>query len=409
MDQIKNINNIVSTKVLPAEIYSSAFRASSLETFPKTVEFFELLYSYPSNIKVNWGRLDDFKRNSLLKYPVPSFVDALENRFSEVELQSDTEKNYLVSNFFTSYKTKTTTSNFYSKKTKPIQNILQTVPVYTILNGRGEIVVANSFSKAKNNETKPNIERKIYDFCGVFDTKARDNSRLGLFFMDRQAAEVYLKEIAKSDTKGLKNLGLSVNCIGLDSAYRITREHHPGIDFRFVPKLSELKKLSLTGLNVEKEQMQGYALGNFVSPFINLPYSEYYKGVPVYIAQFKDRVPNLIGHNPKNLPTSNNHGTFYHYVFFEKNQISNFYKNNKIKLVPQSKILTYNLEDLIEKWEDSIKSECFPTYDSQEHSFRKIFNFNNVEFIVNNDSLSDLNNHSNELENSSYILKTKKN
>ena len=70
--------------------------------------------------------------------------------------------------------------------------------------------------------------------------------------------------------------------------------------------------------------------------------------------------------------------------------------------------MTYNLEDLIEKWEDSIKSECFPTYDSQEHSFRKIFNFNNVEFIVNNDSLSDLNNHSNELENSSYILKTKK-
>ena len=207
--------------------------------------------------------------------------------------------------------------------------------------------------------------------------------------MDRQAAEVYLKEIAKSDIKGSKNLGLSVNCIGLDSAYRITREHHPGIDFRFVPKLSELKKVALTGLNIEKEQMQDYALGNSVSPFINLQYSEYYKGVPVYIAQFKDRVPN-------------------HYVFFEKNQISNFSKNNKIKLVPRSKILTYNLEDLIEKWEDSIKSEFFPTYNSQEQSFKKFFNFNNVEFIANNDSLSDLNNHSNELENSSFTIKTRK-
>ena len=34
-------------------------------------------------------------------------------------------------------------------------------------------------------------------------------------------------------------------------------------------------------------------LGNWISPFSNfLQYSEYYKGVPIYVAQFKDRFDN---------------------------------------------------------------------------------------------------------------------
>lgn len=56
-------------------------------------------------------------------------------------------------------------------------------------------------------------------------------------------------------------MGLSVNCIGLNSAYRITREHHPGVDFRFVPDYQEVKtllkvKLSKSSLIVDDEQQQ---------------------------------------------------------------------------------------------------------------------------------------------------------
>ena len=52
-----------------------------------------------------------------------------------------------------------------------------------------------------------------------------------------------MKEIARSDFEGTQTVGLSINCIGLDSAYKITREYHPGIDFRFVPDLKEVQNV----------------------------------------------------------------------------------------------------------------------------------------------------------------------
>ena len=63
------------------------------------------------------------------------------------------------------------------------------------------------------------------------------------FFMNRQDAENYLKEVARSDFEGTQTVGLSIHCISLDSAYKITREYHPGIDFRFVPNFNEVKEL----------------------------------------------------------------------------------------------------------------------------------------------------------------------
>ena len=33
------------------------------------------------------------------------------------------------------------------------------------------------------------------------------------------------------------------NCFGLDFAYRLTREHHPDVDFRFIPNLEEIQTL----------------------------------------------------------------------------------------------------------------------------------------------------------------------
>ena len=52
---------------------------------------------------------------------------------------------------------------------------------------------------------------------------------MGLFFFNYLDAEKYLKEVARSDFEGTQTVGLSVHSISLDSAYKITREHHPGI------------------------------------------------------------------------------------------------------------------------------------------------------------------------------------
>ena len=132
--------------------------------------------------------------------------------------------------------------------------------------------------------------------------------------MDRHEAEIYLTEIAKSDIDRTKILGLTINCISLDSAYQITREHHPGIDFRFVPKLSEVYNLITTptygtksigkgDLIFDERQQQlrfrrrpipfvpGFGqISNYITPFNKfLSSDEYYKGVPIYLVQTSNK------------------------------------------------------------------------------------------------------------------------
>ena len=58
--------------------------------------------------------------------------------------------------------------------------------------------------------------------------------------MDNLDAEKYLKEVARSDFEGTQTVGLSINCINLSTAYRITREPYLGIDFLFLPSFTEV-------------------------------------------------------------------------------------------------------------------------------------------------------------------------
>jgi hypothetical protein len=77
--------------------------------------------------------------------------------------------------------------------------------------------------------------------------------------MSYNDAKLYLKEIAKTDTEGTKTYGLSISCFGLDFAYRVIREYHPGIDFRIIPDLDEMQKLLINYIGspdmvIENEQ-----------------------------------------------------------------------------------------------------------------------------------------------------------
>jgi hypothetical protein len=64
-----------------------------------------------------------------------------------------------------------------------------------------------------------------------------------MFFLDSVDAKKYLEETARADFQGTQTVGLSIQCISLKSAYKITREYHPGIDFRFIPNFEEIKEL----------------------------------------------------------------------------------------------------------------------------------------------------------------------
>ena len=435
--QLININN----NNLPCEVYKSTFRGNSSLKKPKTIEFFEILYSCPNNIKINWKESDELKGDSLLdsnfgiiEHNFP-FIDFLEHILFRSKAQNSMVENYSFSDFVTGYKDKRIASDFYTKKTKPIQKELKNVPVYTILNGRGEIVLANSLSKLIDKEKNTLLIENLYNYCGAFGSQTIENYSLGLFFLDRDTAEIYLKEVANSDLDGTKALGLSIHCISLDSAYRITREYHPNIDFRFIPKFNELSTLFKGNITNDKlifdEDQQQLRfrrrplnlipftgkLGDWVTPFNSfLHHSEYYKGVPVYIVQLKDIPRNLIsesyfnlvgtlehswsgflqffdrmfgcGHNwvmQGSLRKLENSENVTNYVFFEVEkavQFCNEYKRRIVRyngsrtsamgfFIRKPKIFVHNLEDFIEKWEDVILNQNYSTEILKNENFNE--------------------------------------
>ena len=216
-------NNIFLT--LP----EGTFRVSTQTKKSKLIEFFDDLYTYPPKFKVKWNSLDDLNEDLFMSYN----YRALEQDFSFMSVMTDffrkngqiTSEAYSPNSFINGYLNKIVSTKFYAKQTRPIQDSLQNIPIYTILNGQGNIVLANSTDQI--NATATNTNSIMYDFCGDFDPLAEKTSNLGFFFMSRKDAELYLQEIARSDTEGTSMFGLSIHCFGLDSAYRILREYHP--------------------------------------------------------------------------------------------------------------------------------------------------------------------------------------
>jgi len=332
--------------------------------------------------------------------------------------------------------------------------VLQPVPVYVVLNGQGEIVLANSTDSSTTNASRGN--QIAYDFCGNFDSLVSNETQLGLFFMSKADAEVYLQEFAKLDPQGTKSFGLSIHCFGLDFAYRVMREYHPKIDFRFIPDLAEVQTLMTpqstgdSNLIFENSQQQLRVrrrplsflpffkkLSNKVSPFSSfIEKTDYFKGVPIYIVQttptsasrfvegyfntlnlfdtFVGRIINSLGfgigfgnnwilqgslqEQKATLPTKT-------YVFFEQTQARDFcrqftrqvtrYKSTHAtlfdKFTKQPKILVYNLEDFLESYEDRV-IETNTQVVSSENNF--LWDFKTLNFVSPKRSTIDMEQYS---------------
>ena len=268
--------------------------------------------------------------------------------------------------------------------------------------------------------------------------------------MSRKDAELYLQEIAFSDTEGTKMFGLSVHCFGLDFAYRVMREHHSQIDFRIIPDLNEIQKLLSTGINksniiFDNEQQQlrfrqrslnPITIGKKYFPLFSfLEKNEYFKGTPIYIVRVNDTKRNffleryynaanfldtvygnvfhsinfVLGFGNNNilqgsLTKQNYSNNATNYIFFEQEAASEFCNSFKRKverydgsqsslfksLTRKPKIFIYNLEDFLELWEEKL------VYTSQNrinnnssHNNNTIFDCKAIKFIPNKNSLED--------------------
>ena len=389
------------------------------KTNSPTLGYLDYLYNYPPKVRLKWDLLDDLDAKEKQKFKTTNFkldldLDDLED---DITLKSSTISQYVKGGL-----EKVNSSKFFNQKAKPIQTALANIPIYVILNGQNEIVLTKPSNIINPRAITDYINQAFYDYCGAFDSNVEKRQQYGLFFMNRLDAETYLAEIANSDVEGTQTVGLSIHCIGLDAAYKVTREYHPGIDFRFIPKFDEVKNLLEKNLTksdiiVEDEQHQTRfrkrninlfpyfgKISNLLSPgFSFLQKNEYFKGVPIYIVEcsptsksynsllgnayfgLSGKLDGITGRSIQFIKYLTGFGQDWvmqgsfqdaaspsdeatNYIFFEKEQATDFIKLNKkfvtrykgsrtkdlASIVRKPNIFVYNLEDFLEDWEDQL-------------------------------------------------------
>ena len=435
--------------------YQGNFQTQGNNQKSKIASYLDSLYSYPPKIKIKWNALDafnnDVNKTQTSRESLP-YTDFVEDWFSNGDCQKTINNNYKIDKYINGYRDKINSTEFYKRNTQNLQKRLQKVPIFVIVNGNGEIILNKPSKELSSKNFQTVLNEKLYDFTGSFDLTIEKQQQLGLFFMSRLDAETYLKAVAQSDIDGTETVGLSINCVGLDAAYRITREYHPGVDFRFVPNLNEVQNLLSGDFNDSKiivdegqQQLKYQPRTANIFPFLEkiglrlsqglgahsfVQSNDYFKGVPIYIVQTIEKPRNIVLEHYFNIVStvdnswaklnqsvsrviglgdntvlqgrlSDTDGTksLVNYIFFEKEQASDFvkqqgrrvarYNGAKISkldfIIKKPKIFVYNLEDFLESCEEQISVELV-----NSNEIQTIYDAKNTIFISPMKSLKDV-------------------
>ena len=267
----------------------------------ETLSFFKNLYTYPPKFHVKINQLKSVNTYS-------SYAKTKTNKNYTDKLPSN------INEYLNKYKAKQYTSSFYKERASVLKRALQNVPIYVVLNSNQEFILAQPIQNLNNDKKSNSLKETLYDFVSATNHISNSKERkLGLFFFNRKDAEMHLQTILSQDYDGVQRIGLSLHCISLDSAYEMMRQSHPTIDFKFVPNLKELatfltKKVDGQKLIFDEGQFQAYAKIRpvslipsnrnsnlkYVTPFFSfIQNNEYFKGVPLYIVQYKNAPRNF--------------------------------------------------------------------------------------------------------------------
>lgn len=251
------------------------------------------------------------------------------------------------------FKTNRRNPDFPTEQQKSILTELKKVPVYTVVNGNNEIILASPRENGNNNS----FQWFYKQYHNWFIWKKDEGPiTVGLFFSHKEDAESYLHEICLKDPRGAQNFGLNIKITGLDTFYYLNRTSSPKTQIRIISDLEELD--SLLKVHIKKNI-------NIVNP--KQKYGKnWFKGTPIYIFRTYD-----ISHsNNKKL------------IFFNKKDIDRVLaaskKNNKNLDIKQANVEIYNLENYLLDLEKSSpeiiqRIKFFPPYISyQEISEKKI-------------------------------------
>ena len=382
-----NLNHYFSKE----RILDVSYRKFSREAKePNVVSFFEDLYTYPPKIKIQWKQLDLVEKSDKL-LPNKIINHPPHKSFSGVR----------------DYMDKVISSDVYSKKIKLLKQTLKDVPVYVIVNGRTEIVVASTRSKKLNlhdanvlsagpliNLEKPDLtpkdtvtRRQVYKRTLVESVEkalSTKSKKFGFIFFDPIEAQYYLDAmVARSEKKfhhrrdhSIDKVGLSIHCIGLDTAYSLLSRSSSNVDFRFVPSLPEVKAVlehssqgdTNSELAINERQLE-QTLSRKALSIISDQYNSAFKGVPIYIVAVKDKSRNLFStlndkrdkeklkfealqDSEKFKSSSTKTNSSANYIFFDREQALEFCEKYSSRMV--SPIYTDNLEDFLELWGESL-------------------------------------------------------
>lgn len=239
-------------------------------------------------------------------------------------------------------KTNRRSPNFPTEQQKIILTELKRVPVYTVVNGNNEIILASP-----REETSKNSLQWFYNQYYNWFIWQNDEGpvTIGLFFSNKEDAESYLHEVCLKDPRGAQNSGLRIKSTGLDTFYYLNRTSNPRVQLRMISNLEELDLL--LRINIKKNLSVIHPKQKYGK--------NWFKGTPIYIL----RTDQLINKESKKL------------VFFSRKDVDKvleIYKNKKLDPKEQT-VEIYNLENYLldlEKTSPEVikKTKFFPPYSS---------------------------------------------
>ena len=232
--------------------------------------------------------------------------------------------------------------SFPTEQQKTILTELKRVPVYTVVNGNNEIILASP-----REETNKNSLQWFYNqYYNWFIWKNDEGPiTVGLFFSNKEDAESYLHEVCLKDPRGAQNSGLSIQSTGLDTFYYLNRTSNPRVQLRMISNLEELDLL--LRINIKKKL-------SLINP--KQKYGKnWFKGTPIYIL----RTDQIISKENKKL------------VFFSRKDVDKVLEiySNKGLDTKEHTVEIYNLENYLldlEKVSPEVikKTKFFPPYAS---------------------------------------------
>jgi hypothetical protein len=245
---------------------------------------------------------------------------------------------------------------FPTEGQKYILEKLKQIPIYTVVNGNNEMIMASPRKSVQ--ETSLDWLRDKY--TEIFSwTHDEGPITVGLFFMNKQDAESYLHEICKKETRESEILGLKIKTIGLDVFYRFNRTSPPKVQSKLIADLQEIE----------------FVLSKYMSKFFcninpKQKYSKnWFQGNPIYILK-------LTKSNSKKLITQYqfHNQSEKKIVFFSREDAIrawNVYsaKHPELHLPSEPNLELYNLENFLNDLEISNKDNMLdlvlvPPYNS---------------------------------------------